>query len=85
MDDLDRCFAPGMFRRLVLPYATGFVAGQAFAEYRRRGGLRRSLLPDFYVGAHAAVSGLSLLTRDARRYLGYFSSVPLISPARGRC
>jgi predicted nucleic acid-binding protein len=70
----------GAFRRLPLPYEAGFVAGRAFVEYRRRGGVRTSPLPDFYIGAHAAVSGLRLLTRDARRYSGYFPKVRLISP-----
>jgi predicted nucleic acid-binding protein len=68
------------FRRLPLPYEAGFVAGRAFVEYRRRGGLRTSPLPDFYIGAHAAVAGLALLTRDARRYAGYFPKVELIAP-----
>ena len=80
MSDLDRHLGAGAFRRLALPYEAGFVAGRAFVEYRRRGGVRTSPLPDFYIGAHAAVSGLSLLTRDARRYAGYFPKVPLISP-----
>jgi predicted nucleic acid-binding protein len=70
----------GEFRRLPLPYAAGFVAGRAFAEYRRRGGVRTSPLPDFYIGAHAAVAGLRLLTRDAKRYAGYFPGVQLIAP-----
>jgi predicted nucleic acid-binding protein len=68
------------FRRLALPYEAGFVAGRAFVEYRRRGGVRTSPLPDFYIGAHAAVAGLTLLTRDARRYAGYFPKVELIAP-----
>ena len=79
--DLDRCLGADAFRRLALPYEAGFVAGRAFVEYRRRGGVRTSPLPDFYIGAHAAVSGMSLLTREARRYAGYFPKVPLISPA----
>jgi predicted nucleic acid-binding protein len=68
------------FRRLPLPYEAGFVAGRAFVEYRRRGGLRTSPLPDFYIGGHVAVEGLTLLTRDARRYAGYFPKLRLISP-----
>ncbi len=78
--DLDHQMGADAFRRLVLPYEAGFVAGRAFVEYRRRGGIRTSPLPDFYIGAHAAVSGLRLLTRDARRYMGYFPKVRLISP-----
>jgi predicted nucleic acid-binding protein len=58
----------------------GFVAGRAFVEYRRRGGMRTSPLPDFTIGAHAAVAGLTLLTRDARRYAGYIPKVELIAP-----
>jgi predicted nucleic acid-binding protein len=81
MQDLDRHLGAEAFRRLALPYEAGFVAGRAFVEYRRRGGVRTSPLPDFYIGAHAAVSGFSLLTRDARRYASYFPKVPLISPA----
>ena len=80
MGELDRHIGPDRFRRLSLPYEAGYVAGRAFLEYRRRGGVRTSPLPDFYIGAHAAVSGLSLLTRDARRYAGYFPKVRLISP-----
>ena len=78
--ELDRRLGVDVFRRLALPYEAGFIAGQAFVEYRRRGGVRTSPLPDFYIGAHAAVSGLGLLTRDARRYAGYFPKVRLISP-----
>ncbi len=68
------------FRRLNLPYEAGFLAGKAFVDYRRRGGKRTSPLPDFYIGAHAAVSDFTLLTRDARRYLTYFPALRVISP-----
>jgi predicted nucleic acid-binding protein len=80
MAELDHHLGAASFRRLALPSAAGFVAGRAFVEYRRRGGVRTSPLPDFYIGAHAAVAGLKLLTRDARRYTGYFPKVLLISP-----
>ena len=60
--------------------ATAFVAGRAFLEYRRRGGARTAPLPDFYIGAHAAVAGYRLLTRDARRYRAYFARLELIAP-----
>jgi len=80
MAELDRHEGVNAFRRLALPYEAAFVAGRAFVEYRRRGGVRTSPLPDFYIGAHAAVSGLRLLTRDARRYTGYFPKVRLILP-----
>lgn len=63
-----------------VPWSAAFLAGKAFTEYRRRGGTQRSPLPDFYIGAHAAVTGMRLLTRDASRYRTYFPSVELISP-----
>jgi predicted nucleic acid-binding protein len=77
-NDLHRHLGADAFRRLPLPYEAGFVAGRAFVEYRRRGGVRTPPLPDFYLGAHAAVSRLRLLTRDARRYAGYFQKMTLI-------
>ena len=80
MAALDAQLGAGEFHRLALPYEAGFVAGRAFVEYRRRGGARTSPLPDFYIGAHAAVAGLTLLTRDARRYAGYFPKLGLIAP-----
>jgi predicted nucleic acid-binding protein len=67
-------------QRLALPYEAAWPAAQAFATYRRRGGSRTAPLPDFYIGAHAEVAGLTLLTRDAARYRTYFSRVPLICP-----
>jgi predicted nucleic acid-binding protein len=57
-----------------------FLAGKAFLRYRRRGGARRSPLPDFFIGAHAAVADLTLLTRDARRYRSYFPKLRIIAP-----
>lgn len=81
MAELDARLGFGDFLRLPLPYEAGFIAGRAFVDYRRRGGVRTSPLPDFYIGAHAAIAGLTLLTRDPKRYAGYFPSVKLISPA----
>lgn len=69
-----------MVRREDLPWDAAFLAGRAFTAYRRRGGTRRSPLPDFYIGAHAAVRGHRLLTRDAARYRTYFPTVELIAP-----
>jgi predicted nucleic acid-binding protein len=66
--------------RLPLPYDAGFLAAQAFVAYRRSGGTKRSPLPDFYIGAHAQVENLRLLTRDASRYRTYFSKLTLIAP-----
>ena len=56
------------------------LAAQAFVKYRRAGGAKNSPLPDFYIGAHAEVEGLTLVTRDAARYRTYFSNVALIIP-----
>jgi predicted nucleic acid-binding protein len=80
IEDLDDELPDNDYRRLPLPYEAGFLAGKAFLRYRRTGGERRSPLPDFYIGAHAAVSELILLTRDAARYRSYFPTVRLISP-----
>ena len=68
------------FDREPLPYEAGFLAGRAFLAYRRRGGARRSPMPDFYVGAHAVVGGMELLTRDAARYRTYFPALTIIAP-----
>ena len=68
------------FRREALPYEAAFAAGKAFLDYRRRGGTKTSPLPDFYIGAHAAVRRYRLLTRDAARYRTYFPTVELIAP-----
>ena len=78
-EELDAA-VPSAFRRLPLPWDAAFLAGQCFRRYRERGGARRSPLPDFYIGAHAAVSGLRLLTRDAARYRTYFPELEIISP-----
>lgn len=81
IEDLDVELPERDYLRLALPYPAGFLAGKAFVAYRRAGGQRRSPLPDFYIGAHAAVERLTLLTRDAARYRTYFPTVTLISPA----
>ncbi len=70
-----------IFAREDIPYEAAFLAGKAFQAYRRRGGARRSPLPDFFIGAHAAVAGYELLTRDSARYRTYFPNLPLIAPA----
>lgn len=80
IEDLEEALPREDFRRLDLPYEAAFLAGKAFLEYRRRSGTRASTLPDFFIGAHAAVSGLSLLTRDRARYETYFPTVRVISP-----
>jgi predicted nucleic acid-binding protein len=69
------------YEREALPYLAGFAAGKAFVRYRRGGGDERSPPPDFYIGAHAAVAGYRLLTRDVSRYRTYFPTVDIIAPA----
>lgn len=80
IEELDEALPTDLFRRDVLPWEAGFLAGKRFVRYRRRGGARRSPLPDFYIGAHAAVSGMRLLTRDGSRYRSNFPRLPLIAP-----
>jgi predicted nucleic acid-binding protein len=80
IEDLESAIPSSLFRRDALPFEAAFLAGKAFVQYRRRGGGRTTPLPDFYIGAHAAVAGFRLLTRDARRYRTYFPSVELIAP-----
>ncbi len=80
IEELERVLPVGVFRREPLPYEAGFLAGKAFIGYRQRGGLRSTPLPDFYIGAHAAVAGFRLLTRDAPRYVTYFPGVELFAP-----
>jgi predicted nucleic acid-binding protein len=78
---LDVALPSEVFLREQIPWPAAYLAGRAFREYRRRGGMRRSPLPDFFIGAHAALAGLRLLTRDPRRYRTYFPKVDLIAPA----
>jgi len=80
IERLDEALPVGAIRREAIPYAAAFLAGKCFMDYRRRGGARTTLLPDFYIGAHAAVAGYRLLTRDATRYRTYFPTVQLIAP-----
>jgi predicted nucleic acid-binding protein len=68
------------YRRAQLPWEAAFLAGKAFLDYRRSGGTKTSTLPDFYIGAHAAVDGFALLTRDGARYRTHFPRVRLITP-----
>jgi predicted nucleic acid-binding protein len=80
IEDLDEALPPALFRHDSLPYDAAFLAGKAFLKYRRAGGKRVSPLPDFYIGAHAAIEGFTLLTRDAARYRTYFAAVELVAP-----
>jgi len=80
IEDLDIALPEAMFEREELPYEAAFLAGKAFLTYRRRGGTKHSPLPDFLIGAHAAIAGYQLLTRDASRYRTYFPRLRLITP-----
>ncbi len=80
IEALEAALPLDLYRRAALPYEAAFLAGKAFLRYRQTGGPRRSPLPDFYIGAHAAISGYRLLTRDATRYRTYFPSLELIAP-----
>lgn len=68
------------FVREPLPYEAGFLAGKAFLAHKKRGGVKRSPMPDFYVGAHAVVRRMELLTRDAARYRTYFPALAIVAP-----
>lgn len=80
IEDLDTVLPKAMFNRESIPYEAAFLAGKAFPAYRRHGGAKQLPLPDFFIGAHAAVAGYQLLTRDAARYRTYFPKLSLIAP-----
>ena len=80
IETLEELLPEAVFAREPLPWPAAFLAGKAFLAYRRRGGARRSPLPDFYIGAHAAIRGYRLLTRDRGRYATYFPRLALIAP-----
>jgi predicted nucleic acid-binding protein len=80
LDEVDAALAEAGVALVEIPRAALFLAGKAFQSYRARGGTRTGVLPDFFIGAHAVVEGLSLLTRDIRRYRSYFPTITLITP-----
>jgi predicted nucleic acid-binding protein len=80
MSDLEAVLRLERFRREKLPWEAAFLAGKCFLEYRRRGGAKRSPLPDFFIEAHASVMNWFLMTRDSGRYRTYFPELSLISP-----
>lgn len=71
---------PSFFVQELLSYEAAFLAGKCFLEYRRRGGTKTSPLPDFYIGAHAMMKNMTLLTRDSNRFRGYFPNLQMITP-----
>lgn len=80
IEDLEEALPVTYFRRAQLPWESAFLAGKYFLKYRERGGNRRSPLPDFFIGAHATIMRMALLTRDVSRYRTYFPKLSLISP-----
>ena len=80
VEETEEVFAGAKVELAPMPRPALFRAGKAFHEYRRRGGTRTGMLPDFFIGAHAEAAGLRLLTRDGSRYRSYFPDVPLIAP-----
>jgi predicted nucleic acid-binding protein len=80
IQDIDAVLASAEIVVAEMPRPALFLAGQVFKSYRSRGGLRTSILPDFFIGAQAAVLGAPLITRDTRRYRTYFPTVDLIAP-----
>lgn len=80
IEEVEEVLSKDFFRRLPLPWEAAFLAGKCFASYKNKGGQKRSPLPDFYIGAHAAVAGMALMTRDKARYQTYFPKLKVISP-----
>lgn len=83
VEELEESLPAAVFRRESLPWDAAFLAGKSYLDYRHRGGLGRAPLPDFYIGAHAAVRDYALLTRDEKRYRSYFPTVEIIAPDQG--
>ena len=80
VEALDQTIAELGLAMVEIPKPALFLAGKAFVRYRRQGGTKSNVLGDFFIGAHAAVSGLQILTRDVKRYRSYFPSVALVAP-----
>lgn len=80
MEDVEEVLPKEYFVRAPVPWEAAFLAAKCFALYRKRGGTKTRPLPDFFIGAHAAVAGMALLTRDPRRYRTYFPKLKLIAP-----
>lgn len=80
IEDVEEALPKTFFEREAIPFEAAFLAGKAFTIYRRRGGAKHAPLPDFFIGAHAAIAGYRLLTRDATRYRTYFPKLEVIAP-----
>lgn len=83
LEQIDGAIAQLGLKMLEIPRAALFLAGKAFITYRKAGGTKSNVLSDFFIGAHAAVAGVSILTRDTGRYASYFPGVKLLSPIVG--
>ncbi len=83
IEDLEETLPTDLFEREAIPFAAAFLAAKAFTAYRKRGGVKSNVLPDFLIGAHAAVAGYRLLTRDPARYRSSYPKLTLIAPNRG--
>ncbi len=81
VEALEAALPPPDWQRLDLPWAAAFLAGRCFRDYRARGGQRQQTLPDFFIGAHAVLEGLTLVTRDPRRFRTYFPGLGLVCPS----
>jgi len=83
IEALNAALPSGIYERTPLPWEAGFLAGKCFLDYRKRGGQRTTPMPDFYIGAHAAIDQFAMLTRDDARYRTYFPKVEVLAPAKG--
>lgn len=80
IEALEDALPPQDYRREAVPWAAAFLAGKVYLDYRRNQGTKSTTLPDFFIGAHAAIADLELLTRDVGRYRTYFPTVVLVAP-----
>ncbi len=80
IEDVEEALPADLFARLPIPWEAAFLAGTSFLRYRRAGGARRAPLPDFFIGAHALVGRMALVTRDPARHRTYFPGLRLIAP-----
>src|SRR5262249_41100711 len=80
IEELDEMLSQTVFNRAPLPFEAGFLAGKCFLRYRKASGIKITPLPDFYIGAHAAISNLTLVTRDRGRFKTYFPKLNLLCP-----
>jgi len=84
IEEVEASLPHSFFIREPIPWEAGFLAGKCFLRYRKAGGSRKSTLPDFFIGAHALIGGMVLVSRDMRRYRSYFPALKLIAPSKQR-